>query len=272
MKRTMRSMQILKVAFCGLALAFGSIAAGALFASQAWAAIVSNEVAITYHAGEIGGQFSDGEKTRVQSKTVGEPIEISDVLPEGTAKGAAVSVQLEPCGGTFAEGQKNLIQQGYTVTHTFVSWNTKEDGSGDTYKIGQKYEGDEALDLWAQYSTEDNNESDTLPAVTRDGYVLDGWYTAETDGEKIGNAGDQLPLSSVFWGGILYAHWTVNQEAVQAEAQSATPAAAAPATPPVAQQPQSKIVATGDGFPVGIALIAVVATAMSIGIGIKRRH
>lgn len=44
----------------------------------------------------------------------------------------------------------------------------------------------------------------TLPSISRQGYILEGWYTASTDGTRVGGAGDTYtPTASI----MLYAHW-----------------------------------------------------------------
>lgn len=46
----------------------------------------------------------------------------------------------------------------------------------------------------------------TLPAVSRQGYILDGWYTAATGGTRVGGAGDTYtPTANT----TLYAHWII---------------------------------------------------------------
>ena len=42
--------------------------------------------------------------------------------------------------------------------YTFVSWNTKPDGTGKTIQPGSTYNGKEGLTLYAQYEKIENNE------------------------------------------------------------------------------------------------------------------
>jgi uncharacterized repeat protein (TIGR02543 family) len=51
-----------------------------------------------------------------------------------------------------------------------------------------------------------SGSSITLPTTTRNGYTLNGWYTAPGGGTKIGNAGDSYTVTGDI---ILYAQWTV---------------------------------------------------------------
>ena len=57
------------------------------------------------------------------------------------------------------------------------------------------------IKLYAYYSA----NSTTLPTPTRDGYTFSGWTNAETDGVRIGGAGDSYtPTDNI----TLYAQWT----------------------------------------------------------------
>ena len=47
----------------------------------------------------------------------------------------------------------------------------------------------------------------TLPTITRDGYTLNGWYSAATEGELIGDAGDKFTPESDT---TLYAQWELH--------------------------------------------------------------
>ncbi len=59
----------------------------------------------------------------------------------------------------------------------------------------------EDIKLYAYYSA----NSTTLPTPTRDGYTFSGWTNAETDGVRIGGAGDSYtPTDNI----TLYAQWT----------------------------------------------------------------
>lgn len=53
--------------------------------------------------------------------------------------------------------------------------------------------------------TVNDGEIISMPTPTKNGYVFEGWYTAETGGNKIGNAGDSYVLSK---DETVYAHWS----------------------------------------------------------------
>ena len=75
-----------------------------------------------------------------------------------------------------------------TATYSFKNWNTNAAGTGTTYTAGQSVNNltttdGAVVDLYAQWTS----SSVTLPAATKAGCVLDGWYSGDT---KIGEPGD----------------------------------------------------------------------------------
>ncbi len=111
--------------------------------------------------------------------------------------------------------------------HSFYRWNTKADGTGNSYRdgysaynLGPKYG---TIDLYAQWTpnkytvTFDPNggscstsskqvtygNSWSLPSATRSGYTFDGWYTSPTGGTKIENN----TTITITRDTTLYAHW-----------------------------------------------------------------
>lgn len=136
-----------------------------------------------------------------------------------TIRKAANTIEYDPNGGeggpvnNFSNANYATVQskQPTRTGYTFTGWNTKADGSGDTYKGGDKYtfEGDtgnggEKVMLYAQWTanvykvTFDakggkvspdskevtyNEEIGKLPTPTRKDYVFLGWYDA--DGNEV---------------------------------------------------------------------------------------
>ncbi len=84
-----------------------------------------------------------------------------------------------------------------TSTKSFKSWSLEGKGSltSGTYKFGAG-----SGTLTASYS----NNSITLPSPTKSGYKFLGWYTAKTDGTKVGGGGSSYTPTS---NKTLYAHW-----------------------------------------------------------------
>ena len=66
----------------------------------------------------------------------------------------------------------------------------------------------------------DTNTTVTLPTPTRSDYVLNGWYTTDTGGTKVGNAGDSYSVTSST---TLYAQWAQAVCNTGTGVQSATP-------------------------------------------------
>lgn len=52
-----------------------------------------------------------------------------------------------------------------------------------------------------------NNVYGKLPTATKDGYTLDGWYTAASGGQKITEDTIITTTSNI----TLYAHWSANK-------------------------------------------------------------
>ena len=126
---------------------------------------------------------------------------------------------------------------GFTApeNYSFAGWNTANDGSGTSYAAGQTNVNAD-LDLfatWTQDGTIDANTGSanttytaTLNATsiaiaaapTKDGHVINGYYTAATDGTKVANADGTLVASTSYadedgkWNNsaaapTLYAQW-----------------------------------------------------------------
>lgn len=113
--------------------------------------------------------------------------------------------------------------------YKFVNWNTKKDGTGESYKAGAKYTKDGNVTLYAQYEKELNenetkytitfymndgtNEKNTKvvnkgdkvvkpEAPSREGYTFDGWYDKKEDGKEYDFTKEVTSDIS------LYAYWT----------------------------------------------------------------
>ncbi len=135
-----------------------------------------------------------------------------------------------------------IAANGFTKTGAdFDSWNTKADGSGTTYKAGDKHtfkETDSDLTLYAQwtytvtfdpnggngYIVEGNTDKafekqdydipenmsegeEPKPLITRTGYAFNGWNTkADGTGDKYTDGGT-IPASKVTGPITLYAQW-----------------------------------------------------------------
>lgn len=95
-----------------------------------------------------------------------------------------------------------------TISYTFVKWNTEQNGTGTAYSPGGKYSANKAATLWAQWSSTTTTSSVTLPTPSRSGYNFTGWYTAKTDGTKVGNAGASYNPGNTATSVTLYAQWS----------------------------------------------------------------
>ena len=98
-----------------------------------------------------------------------------------------------------------------TATYSFAGWATTAGGSA-TYSNQQSVSNLTSTDhatvtLYAKWS----GGSVTLPTTTRTGYTLQGWYTAESGGTKVGNAGDGYTATGNI---TLHAQWQIDSHNV----------------------------------------------------------
>ena len=109
----------------------------------------------------------------------------------------------EPIGKSFiinydANGG-NVSKLTESVSQSFVNWNTKPDGSGSSYEVGEAFTANQNTILYAQYA---NPILGLIPTPTRIGYVFDGWYTEPDGGKKVSG------YTEISENLILFAHWT----------------------------------------------------------------
>jgi uncharacterized repeat protein (TIGR02543 family) len=108
--------------------------------------------------------------------------------------------------------------------YTFLNWNTKADGTGTARNAGTSMSFSSTTTLyaiWAKNVTVTFNAgmgsavspisagagtSQTLPTTTHSRYWLEGWFTEEYDGTKIGNAGASFTMPNEDT--TYYAHWS----------------------------------------------------------------
>ncbi len=114
--------------------------------------------------------------------------------------------------------------------YDFVKWSNNETSNplvfnisenttiGPIYQIKQyTVSFDEQGGLSVEDITKDyNSEIGTLPTSEKSGYLFDGWYTSQTDGEKI-NADTKITKDITY-----YAHWTKSLELATVSPESIT--------------------------------------------------
>ena len=93
------------------------------------------------------------------------------------------------------------------ITDTYISdfkyWTTSPDGTGKIYEPGKTYTITSSVNLYAQWEDRTIRE---LPTPTRNGYIFDGWYTAESGGLPVTYG---TPVTS---GMTVYPHWIAEIE------------------------------------------------------------
>lgn len=143
---------------------------------------ITNTYTVTYNtnggSGTISTQtFLRGSTTNLSSE---EPI------------GKLFIIKYDANGG-------NVSKLTESVSQSFVNWNTKPDGSGSSYEVGEAFTANQNTILYAQYA---NPILGLIPTPTRIGYVFDGWYTELDGGKKVSG------YTEISENLILFAHWT----------------------------------------------------------------
>ena len=138
---------------------------------------VSGDITAYAHWIEEPGEYTvsfdangGDEAPEDQIKIEGTDLTLSEKIPE-----KKYVIIYDPTGGRTENEEK-------TVDCTFIDWNSKPDGSGTAYDPGDEYTDDADVTLYAQW---ENPIAGELEKPTREGYLFDGWYTAEDGGEKI---------------------------------------------------------------------------------------
>ena len=148
---------------------------------------------ITYDAN--GGTGAPASQAKIHDAD----LTLSDVKPtrENEAAGS-YTVTLDANGGSV---DPEALTAERTMSFQFQNWNTAADGSGTTYVPGANYTANEAMTLYAQWSSSTSAKPVTLPVPIRSGYVFRGWATsASAEG---GVKGSYTPEDDV----TLYATW-----------------------------------------------------------------
>lgn len=162
--------------------------------------VVTNEVdtyTVSYDANGGSGAPSS------QTKTHGIDLTLSSTKPTKSSATTTYTVTYNANSGSVSPANATATK---TTTYTFSTWNTKSDGTGNSYSSGGKYTANASATLYAQYTSSTSTTSVTLPTPTRTGYTFNGWYTAASGGTKIGNGGaSYTPTADI----TIYAQWTI---------------------------------------------------------------
>lgn len=149
--------------------------------------------AVTYNANGGSGVPS------TQYKTHGETLTLSSTKPSKSETSAdSYTVTLNANGGVCSYSSLSAAR---TTYYTFSKWNTNSSGTGTSYDSGASYTTNDALSLYAIYSSSTSTASVTLPTPTRDGYEFMGWAKVNT--ADSGMTGSYTPTGNV----TLYAIW-----------------------------------------------------------------
>ena len=99
---------------------------------------------------------------------------------------------------TYNANGGSVAAAGKTVDILFKSWNTKADGSGESYAPGGTYNADADVTLYAQW---EDPAAGALAVPTRSGYAFEGWFTAADGGTQVTES------TTVTASQTVYAHW-----------------------------------------------------------------
>ena len=160
------------------------------------------------------------ETYNTQNKEYGQNINLISSTPTHNPENRQWLLRYNVNGGKFdGPAETNLTVPG---TFTFTGWNTKADGTGDTYNRGAVYSENENAYLYAQWQMDTNGIDVQLDShtPTRTGYTFAGWYTETSGGIKAGMPGDTIHQSES--DKVLYAHWTPNTYTIQFNANGGT--------------------------------------------------
>lgn len=134
-----------------------------------------------------------------QRAFVGQELLLSTQRPTGNG----FKVSFNANGGEISKAEK-------LYSKDFIAWNTKADGSGDTYLPGQNISVTGALDLYAQYAP-CVFECSTVP--TRDGYSFAGWYDSKELDSYGAPTGKYYTTGNEIDGDLtLYAMWSASPD------------------------------------------------------------
>lgn len=98
----------------------------------------------------------------------------------GTIPQKQIEIVLDANGGKVAEST-------FAYDAEFVKWNSSPDMSGTAFCSYSNFANDENTELYAQWNYQ---TAERLPVPYRENYVFCGWYTAGSDGKKMGELDD----------------------------------------------------------------------------------
>ena len=159
-----------------------------------------------------GSSYTDGQSISNLSSTAGATVSLYAQWDQYTLTYSANGGSSTPAA-KVGYGSITLAGAITYAGHRFDGWKI----GGVTYAAGASYNlaaNATATAQWTAYTVSYNAEGGSactggsgvvqLPSTTKTGYVLQGWYTAESGGTRVGGEGDSYtPTANV----TLYAHW-----------------------------------------------------------------
>lgn len=112
------------------------------------------------------------------------------MLPDAQSKSKPYEVSFDSTGGSSVDA---LVYDRH-----FLGWNTKADGTGDSYAAYDYFGSDQDMTLYTQWDAQALGE---LPVSVRKNYVFEGWFTQAEGGKAISEG--QILAEDL----NCYAHW-----------------------------------------------------------------
>lgn len=135
-----------------------------------------------------------------QIKYKDTPLTLSSILPvKGPLPLEGFTISFNSNGGDCDVSSLVAVR---AIQHSFVEWNTRIDGSGDSYQPGSIYTQNQDTLLFAQWDSFTNTNSIVLPTPTRENYAFIGWALSTSSTSWIGGT-TYTPTSDI----TLYALW-----------------------------------------------------------------
>ena len=112
---------------------------------------------------------------------------------------------------TFNENYEGSTNQTAKSTYAFKDWNLKNDGTGNSYTNGQSVTNltstnNGTVTLYAMWDNTVNSAKITLPMLSRENYIFEGWYKEKSALTFVGEGGNSyIPEEDI----ILYAKWSL---------------------------------------------------------------
>lgn len=148
----------------------------------------------------IGYVYDEPSRTMALQATGATPVQTTATYKEGEVFVVPDGIPERKHTVTFDPGEGTLTTGRCVYSATFAGWNTRYDGTGNTYFPGESFVVNGVSSLYAQWLFDDFSP---MPVPKRTGYTFLGWYTQ--DGKLV------TKKDSVSEDITLYAQWSASE-------------------------------------------------------------